>query len=82
MREVARPRQVHRDAGSIRRVNRLLITHGPTGLHHGTHSRVNEDLQAVGEGEERVGGSDRPDRAALGRLGHHVGGARTPCGIL
>ena len=47
MREVARSRQVHRDARSVRRVDRLLVTHRAAGLDDSLHARVNEHLQSI-----------------------------------
>ena len=75
MREVARPRQVHRDARGVRSVNRLLVTHGTTGLDDRLHVRVNENLQAIGEGEERIRRGNRADGTLLRSLGHDLGGA-------
>ena len=58
VREVARTGEVHRDARGLRRFDGLGVADGSAGLDDGLDAGVDEDLKAVGEGEERVGRGD------------------------
>ena len=59
MEEVAGAGEVHGDAGSVGRGDDFLVPDRAAGLHHSPDAGVDQDLQAVGEREERVGGSNR-----------------------
>src|SRR5436190_12014280 len=63
MREMPGPGEVHRDAGLVRRLDGELVADRAARLDDGLDTGVDEDLRAVLEGEERVGG------------GHGSGGA-------
>ena len=58
MREVAGAGEVHGDAGGLGGLNDLPVADGAAGLDDGAHAGVKEHLEAIGEGEEGVGGGD------------------------
>ena len=59
---MARAGEVHRHAGRLAGRDDLGVTDRATGLDDGLDPGVDEDLRAVGEGEEGVGGGDRRRR--------------------
>ena len=73
--EVAGAGEVHGDAGGLGGVDDLLVTDGATRLDDGADPGVDEDLEAVGEGEEGVGGGHGPAGALwCGRSCQDIGG--------
>src|SRR5690348_8677469 len=65
VREVPGAGVVHRDARRLRRLGHLLVPDRTTRVDDSAHARLEQDLQAVREREERVGRRDR----TLGALG-------------
>src|SRR5699024_6953761 len=65
VREVPRAGEVHGHAGRLRRLDDLHVPLRPAGGDDRTHTRVEQDLQTVGEGEEGVRGGDGPLRPLL-----------------
>ena len=59
MEEVAGTGQVHGHAGSLSGLDNFLITDRTARVHNGTHAGVQQNLQAVSEGEERIGCGNR-----------------------
>ena len=51
--------QVHGHASSLSRLNNFLVADRTARVHDGTHTGVQQHLQAVSEGEERVGCGNR-----------------------
>src|ERR1700677_4225270 len=60
--EVADAGEVERDPRGGSGVDGQLVTNRATRLDDGTDTALDEDLQAIGEREERIAGRDRPDR--------------------
>ena len=63
--EVPRPREVHRHARLLRRLDDQLVADRTAGLDHGLDAGRGQDLQAVREREERVRGGVRAPRPLL-----------------
>jgi UDPglucose 6-dehydrogenase len=61
--EVAGAGEVEGDAGDARCLDHFLVTDRPARLGYGADAAVDQDLQTVGEREERVGGRHGPGRA-------------------
>src|SRR5699024_11658945 len=61
--EVAGSGEIHGHPGGLRGRDDLFVTDRTTGLHHGAHPGLGEDLQAVGEREERITRGDRTTHA-------------------
>src|SRR5690606_38409564 len=57
--KVARAGEVQRDAGGLRGGDNLLVPDRPARGDDRTHPGLEQDLQAIGEGEERVRGTNR-----------------------
>ena len=62
--EVAGAGEVHRDAGRLGGRDDLVVADRAAGRDDGADAGVEQDLQPVGEREERVGGRDRAPRPA------------------
>ena len=58
VREVTRPGQVQRDAGSLRGRGHFVVTNRPTGMHDRLDPGPDQRFQAVREREERIRGAD------------------------
>ena len=78
VREVAGAGEVHRDAGRLGRLDDLVVADRATGRDDRAHPGVEQDLQPVGEREERVGRRDRAARALLTRARRRRGGRSRP----
>ena len=65
-----RPGEVHRHAGRLGPLDDLGVPDGATRGHDGSDARIEQDLQPVGEREERVGCRDRPPGSLLARATH------------
>src|SRR5699024_76614 len=61
--EVAGAGEIHGHPGGLRGRDDLFVTDRTSGLHHGAHPGLGEDLQAVGEREEGIARSDRTTHA-------------------
>src|SRR6478735_10942872 len=68
--EVACPREVHRHAGGLGRLDDLLVADRAAGGHDRANAGVEPDLQSVGEREERVGRGDGATGPLLPRAAH------------
>jgi hypothetical protein len=67
--KVALTSEIHGDSGSLRCSNHLVISDRPARLHHSPHSRINQQLQAIGKGEKGIGRGDAAG-GPLSRSGH------------
>lgn len=54
VREVARARHVHRDTSSLRSFDGFFVANRSARLNDCLHAGINQDLQAISEGEERI----------------------------
>src|SRR5680860_825680 len=68
VREVSRSREVHRDAGRVGGSDDLFVTYRPAWLYDGSHPTVDERLEPVGEGEERIRRGDSPGGTVSGSM--------------
>ena len=82
MTEVSGVAEHHRHIVGVTCRDHLVVTHRTARLDDGTHTRLDGRLDSVGEGEEGVGGQNRPPRPLTGLVAgdaHRIHAAHLAC---